>query len=112
LASAAAFVPLARSIEISAAKSSLLLFLTDARRRAYGSDSRIDLVREKDLIRMNSGDRLVRTFRLPAQISISRWPRRKTLRFYPSGLADNATVGLSAHGAKATVVVNHRGMVR
>lgn len=50
--------------------------------------------------------------RLPAGVHVESLPVSQTIRFYPTGRADNGTVVLAgSSGARRSVVVNQRGRV-
>jgi prepilin-type N-terminal cleavage/methylation domain-containing protein len=106
---------LARRVELSASRRSLVSALLDARRQAY-------LSREAVEVAVHSGDRELRVragadedvIPLDHSVYVARAPSSGHVRFFGSGLADNATVELAVPGseAHASVVVNQRGMIR
>jgi Tfp pilus assembly protein FimT len=50
--------------------------------------------------------------RLPAGVHVESLPVSETIRFYPTGRADNGTVVLAgSSGARRSIVVNQRGRV-
>ncbi len=50
--------------------------------------------------------------RLPAGVHVQSLPASETIRFYPTGRADNGTVVLAgSSGARRSVVINQRGRV-
>ena len=105
---------LAGRTELEAARLVLVLHLIEARRLAYLSAQTVGL-RKKGPAELELEGPLDqrRSFELPPAVTLSRWPLRPSVRFFGSGLADNATLGLSsARGGEVLIVINQRGLVR
>ena len=106
---------LVRAATLEQARLRLTLALLEARRSAYTSGGTAGVFIESDgrQLIIRRGDGAVTTVSLPAEVAVVAAPLRASVRFYASGLADNATIELAtANGERATVVVNQRGMIR
>ena len=103
---------------LESARLRLVEILLEARRAAVVSESTVE-------VRVEPGSGHVLVVRdatvtaeqtLPHDVLITSAPTAHAVRFYASGLADNATIGLATPGAddgtQAAVVINQRGMVR
>jgi Tfp pilus assembly protein FimT len=103
---------------LESARLRLVEMLLEARRAAFVDESTVE-------VRVEPGSGHVLVVRdatvtaehmLPHDVRISSAPTTHAVRFYASGLADNATIGLTAPGAgdgvHAAVVINQRGKVR
>jgi prepilin-type N-terminal cleavage/methylation domain-containing protein len=102
--------------DLEGARLTTVLALLEARRRAYLTESTAELVAEpraSELSVTAAGLPPVR-LTLPAAISVREIPRGGRIRFFASGLAENATIrlGTETGGDAVVVVVNQRGEVR
>ena len=111
-----AFHLLARGAALRAGRLSLSQALLAARRAAYldqaTAEARV-VVDAREVTVVRSG-KPPESYPLPAPVVIASAPARGGVRFFASGLADNATIGLAAGPAdeRAEVIVNQRGRVR
>lgn len=111
-----AFHALARGAALRAARLSLSQALLAARRAAYldqaTAEARV-VVDAREVVVARAG-RPPESHPLPVPVAIAGAPARGAVRFFASGLADNATVALTAGdtGEQLEVVVNQRGRVR
>jgi len=106
---------LGRQAELASSRRFVVASLLDARRRAYLSRDAIEVA-------VHEGDRELhvraagneQTIPLPYSAYVARAPSSGRIRFFGSGLADNATVELAVPdgGARASIVVNQRGGIR
>jgi hypothetical protein len=101
---------------LESARLTTVLALLEARRRAYLLETTAELVAEPGAseLAVTAAGLPPARLALPAEISVSEIPRGGRIRFFASGLAENATIRLgTARGSDAvTVVVNQRGEVR
>ena len=103
--------PLSCALRVQAARQTLVDALLEARRRAYAQESTVSL-------RAKAGDGFVRMSWSEAPrplgdgVTLASGPADGDVQFRGSGLADNATLGLSCSASSASVVVNQRGVIR
>jgi hypothetical protein len=101
---------------VETARTRIVLALLDARRIAYAHERTV-------VVRVEPGAREVvvdsdvepAPVSLPAGISISSAPATRRVRFFASGLADNATIVVERDGeagVRGRIVVNQRGSIR
>jgi hypothetical protein len=112
----AALAGLARAAAVQSARVRVMSALFEARRHAYATESTVEVTGEIGAssidIRTEDGTSRVA---LPAGTVVTRFPASHHVRFFASGLADNATIGLgiaSGGAAEEQIVVNQRGLVR
>jgi hypothetical protein len=115
--SGGALARLARATAVQAARVRVVTALLDARRRAYASESTVEVAGELGAtsVTIRPADGIAETVALPAGTSITRFPASGHVRFFASGLADNGTVEVGSADETAAperVVVNQRGLVR
>ncbi len=108
---------LAANSHLNAARSTVVQALIDARLQAASRAETVELAigsRSLGPARAGGGAVLSAEVRLPAGTYVARAPARGRVRFFATGLADNATVVVAASGSagEASVVVNQRGMIR
>jgi len=103
------------ALQLAAAKRTAVLALLNARRSAYLGHQTAELelrTGARELIPRIPGSASVGpTFRFAPGIALRDVPARGHVRFYPSGLADNATITLGTGDATTSIVVNQRGIV-
>lgn len=103
--------PLSCALRVQAARQVLADALLEARRRAYAGEVTAS-------VKARAGDGFVRMSWSEAPralgdgIALSSGPADGDVQFRASGLADNATLGLSCAASYASVVVNQRGVIR
>ena len=115
--SGAALAGLARATAVQSARVRVMSALLEARRRAYAHEATTEVTGEigATSISIRAEDGASHVASLPTGTVITRFPASGHVRFFASGLADNATIGLgSADGraAEEQIVVNQRGLVR
>jgi hypothetical protein len=108
---------LARATAVQSARVRVMNALLEARRLAYATESTVEVTGAIGdaavVIRTTDGES--RAAVLPAGTAIMHFPASGHVRFFASGLADNATVTVgSAEGtaAEEQIIVNQRGLVR
>ena len=106
-----------RASSLASARRQVVATLQAARSHAYRSATPAQ-------VRVQTGSRTLMLQRdglpdqardLPAQTRIEEAPRRAAVRFFASGLADNATISVAIPGATGSpvrTVVNQRAMIR
>jgi hypothetical protein len=106
-----------RAVSVQSGRVRVMTALLEARRRAYGAETTIEVAgRTGDhavTIHLPVGEEIRRE--LPAGTELARSPASGRVRFFASGLADNATFAVGATGGGAgeeRIVVNQRGLVR
>ena len=116
-AAAAGAASLHRSALLESASARLASVLLDARLQAYQTQrtTSVSAAEGSTVIRAFDGA-TVADVALPASIRIAHATRGGIVRFYPSGLSDNASWILAATprhaGAMRRVVVNQRSVIR
>jgi prepilin-type N-terminal cleavage/methylation domain-containing protein len=101
---------------LEGARLTTVLALLEARRRAYLTEATAELAAEpgtKELVVTAAGLTPVR-LALPAEAVVREISRSGRIRFFASGLAENATIRLGSGTSDdaVAVVVNQRGEVR
>ena len=115
--SGGALARLGRATSVQSARVLVMSALLDARRRAYAADATTDVtVRAEDsVVTVHTAEGQSIASRLPPGSIITGSVASGRVRFFASGLADNATVtvgGTDGAAAEERVVVNQRGLVR
>jgi len=104
---AAASRTMMAALQLAAAKHTATLALLSARRAAYLGHQNAELKLRKGARGLAAGS----SFDFAPGITLRDVPARGRLRFYASGLADNATITLGTDDATAGIVVNQRGII-
>ncbi len=112
---AAASRTMMTALQLTAAKHTATLAMLRARRAAYLGHRTIALELHKGARGLGPGlsgqSAAVSGFAFAPGITLRNVPARGRLRFYASGLADNATIVLGTDDATTSIVVNQRGIV-
>jgi len=107
---------LRRATTLERGRQQLCLVLRRAASLAYLRATTVELhvLANGTQLSISSGDAQPISTDLPSAVRVTGAPRRRGLRFFASGLADNATFILALKdGDKASrVVVNQRGLIR
>ena len=101
---------------LEAARVTTLLALLEARRQAYLTEGTAELRAEPGATHVTvvTSGLAERRLALPAEVTVADVSRGGRVRFFPSGLAENATIrlALGSDAAGVAVVTNQRGEVR
>jgi type II secretory pathway pseudopilin PulG len=107
---------LSRATTVETARLRTLATLLAARRRAYSDEAtvQVDVAGGTDALTLRNPDGTNVRVALPAGTTVAHSVAAGRVRFFASGLADNATIVLADTEAlqQATVVVNQRALVR
>jgi Tfp pilus assembly protein FimT len=106
--------PLLASIRLPVGARQLAADLAVARATAVlrNTNARVTFSADAYTVRYDLGTPQEVFGRLPAGIHVESLPVSETIRFYPTGRADNGTVVLAGSGgARRSIVVNQRGRV-
>ncbi len=114
---AAGAASLRRSVSVESAAAQLASVLRDARLRAYRSQRTVSVSAAQGSTTIRIFDATTEsTVSLPAPIRVVQATRSGVVRFYPSGLSDNASWVLAPatheSGSARRVVVNQRSVIR
>jgi type II secretory pathway pseudopilin PulG len=107
---------LSRTTELETARLRTLTTLLDARRRAYGEEATCEVAAATgaSTLTLRASDGSVQNVALPPDTHVTHSVASGRVRFFATGLAENATivVGTRDDAEQASVIVNQRGLVR